>query len=233
MVQIVSRQLLVITVSLREIVHSRGNLQFLWIKAVIQFVNIVKRIPAFDAGVHILSCPINAYAFFLRSRRCNRLISFHSLGLRLHFLTLLPLLGELLEVDIVLCQVVISLDESLNLGREALCVLKLLLWFWLLGLCAQIDCSVGRYFLFMSFQVFDMTIDLLLQSPIEQLTQAVVRDIGLFLWFGSFVLELAILGKIVQGVRDELDRSFVDSEIWSEQVDVYHGITFLLVASLV
>ena len=130
-VQIVAGQLLIVAVRLGEVVESGSDLQLLRVELVVELLARFKRIfTAICCSGFNNTGAIKAFALLTRVRRVLRrqfIISVHGsrLGNRLLLLlSLLALLRQLFEIDLVLARIVIGLHEGLHLGREPLCVLE-------------------------------------------------------------------------------------------------------------
>ena len=213
-VQIVASQLLIIAVRFSEVVEPGCDLQLLGIELVVELLARFERIFTAICCCFDNTGTIKAFALLTRVSRMLRrqfIISVDGsrLGNRLLLLfTLLALLGELLEIDLVLARIVIGLHEGLHLGREPLCVLE-------------------------SIAALRPLLNLLLQALIKQLPQVVVRMLRLLVDAGAVVPPLAIFRHEIKRFLHEHGRPLVMPEIFRKQVDVRHGVTLLLVAGLV
>ena len=172
-VQVVSNQLFIVPVSFREIIQARCNLKLLRIELFLQLLKRFKCVPsaigrAFDnAGAE------QALALLARVRGLLRSPCLSD-G-RLLLLTLLALLGQLLEVNVKLTRIVVGLHEGLHFGRETFRVLE-----------AIAALRPGFYFL--------------LQSLIEHVSEVVVGMLGFLVDLGALVPPLTIVSHRVEGV---------------------------------
>ena len=72
-----------------------------------------------------------------------------------------------------------------------------------------------------------------IEIAFEDVAHAIVRLLAFLLWLGTLVLPPASFRGEVKGVCNQLCRPLVRPEVAIEQVDVRHGVAYLLVVGLV